>query len=324
MTGDHAAETRLREEVASLSVADILALCYSIPHKLERLQLYMDVLRKQGGQRAQFASALICFDLARQGVGTYQHEFLYLSQTMREIAQDEELVASLIGDDPYLQFIWELCSAHLEEADTRFEDAPQLASGAVADTEDVASIDLLSDADFDDFGIQVDDSELWLRFDDAVEQFLGGRVGEARYEPTAGFRLKNSRDSQRVEAFLRELDSLRDLVPPARGFRCLVLLFYGTHLRSKSLFGTVNTRKQQLLREGLQEFRNSGPQMWEIAGVLNPTHASPRVWEKLADVIEDHLRWLAEDPTRIDKSLDEYDPIARLESRESERARRRG
>ena len=44
------------------------------------------------------------------------------------------------------------------------------------------------------------------------------------------------------------LDSLRGVLPMARGFRALTMLFYATHLRSKGFFGAVNQRKQELIR----------------------------------------------------------------------------
>jgi hypothetical protein len=309
------AEEQLRKEVAALAVDEILALCYAFQHSLARLRLYLDVLRKRGGERAQFASCLICFDLARQGEESAQREFALLADTMRTLGQNESMTSNLVGEDPYLSFLWELCQAQLEDMDPRFE-GPDLAHGAEVE---VATVDLLSDEDFGDelvdFG-EVDDQNLWMRFDQAVEDFLGGEVGVPVYDPDAGFRVKHSRDVDRVERFVQELESLRDLIPIARGFRALVLLFYGTHMRSKSLFGVVNKRKQALLRDGLAEFIAAGPQLWEIAGVMNPLHMSADVWNKISDLIVDYLQWIVVHPDEARGGAEQYDAVGRLLARQ--------
>jgi hypothetical protein len=312
------AEAQLRDEVSALGVAEILALCYAFQHKVERLFLYLDVLRRRGGERAQFAACLICFDLARQGDEGFQKEFAFLADTMIELGRKADLVHALVGDDPYLSFLWELCQAHLAEMDPRFE-AEQMSAEAT----EFATVDLLSDDDFDetpDFAIAVEDASLWQRFDQAVEDFLGGEVGVPVYDPDAGFRVSNSRDVGRVEQFLRELDSLRDLIPMSRGFRALVLLFYGTHMRSRKLFGAVNQRKQQLLREGLREFVDSGPQVWEIAGVLGPLHSTPAVWDKISDVLIDFAAWMARNSGG---EPEEYAAVERLLERQPRLGNRR-
>jgi hypothetical protein len=311
-------EEQLRQEVAALPVDEILALCYTFKHKLERLRLYLDVLRRRGGERAQFASCLICFDLARQGEVSFQQEFVYLADTMRQLSSNTDLVGTLVSNDPYLGFLWEMCSAQLQEMDPRFQEAPP-----VQQVEEVATVDLLSDDDFEDFGIGIDDAEVWLRFDRAVETFLGGEVGVAAYDPEAGFRVKSSRDVERVEHFVLELESLRDLIPIARGFRALVLLFYGLHMRSKSIFGAVNQRKQALLRDGLREFLDSGPELWQVAGVLNTLHASDNVWDKISDLVLDYLQWVATSPEQARQGLAGYDPIARLLERQPSLGNRR-
>lgn len=312
------AEALLRDEVSALGVAEILALCYAFQHKLERLFLYLDVLRRRGGERAQFAACLICFDLARQGDEGFQKEFAFLADTMIELGCRADLVDALIGADPYLSFLWELCQAHLAEMDPRFE-AAQMDAGVT----EVATVDLLSDEDFDelpDFAVSAEDVTLWQRFDQSVEDFLGGEVGVPVYDPDAGFRVSNSRDVERVERFLRELDSLRDLIPASRGFRALVLLFYGTHMRSKKLFGAVNQRKQELLREGVREFVESGPNIWDVVGVLSPLHSEPGVWDKISDILADFAAWVASSG-RCEP--EQYDAVERLIQRQPSLGNRR-
>ncbi len=303
------AEEQLLSEVAGLAVEEILALCYAFKTSTARLRLYSNALRKRGGERAQFASCLICFDLARQGDETAQLEFRFLSDTMRSLATDTGLVQSLVGQDEYLVFVWELCQAQLQEMDPRFDASTE---PMTLETTHVAEVDLLSDDDFDDFVISVDDAHMWRRFDEAVEVFLGGTVGVPVYDPTSGFRLHNGRDVSRVEKFLQELDSLRDLIPLSRGFRALTLLFYGTHMRSKSVFGAINMRKQAVLRDGLDEFAKSGPAVWEVIGVLGPLHAPEDVLERCVDMITDYISWLAESNENIKHGVAAYDPVTRL------------
>ena len=306
----HEAEAQLLSEVAGLAVEEILALCYAFKASTARLRLYSNALRRRGGERAQFASCLICFDLARQGDETAQLEFRFLSDTMRSLATDNALVHSLVGNDDYLVFVWELCQGQLQEMDPRF-DASTEPLTLEKDTP-VASVNLLSDDDFDDFVISVDDARMWRRFDEAVEVFLGGTVGVPVYDPTSGFRLHNGRDVSRVEKFLQELDSLREYIPLSRGFRALTLIFYGTHMRSKSVFGVINKKKEAVLRAGLDEFSKSGPAVWEIIGVLGPLHAPEDVLERFVDLITDYIGWLNEHIDNLKMGVGGYDAVERL------------
>lgn len=305
------AEQQLLDEVAGLPVEEILALCYTFKAKPQRLRLYSNALRRRGGERAQFASCLICFDLARQGDEVAQIEFNFLADTMRALADKDGLASSLVAGDDYLEFVWDLCQQQLNEMDPRFgaEQPPP------PPEEEVAVLDLITDDDFDDFVISVEDAAMWRRFDEAVEEFLGGTVGVPIYDPTSGFRLENNRDVARVEKFLQELDSVREFVPMSRGFRALTMLFYGTHMRSKSVFGAVNKRKQTMLRDGIDEFMKSGPAVWEVIGVLGPLHAPADVLERLSALLVDYIGWIAENPAHAEKGVRGYDPIARLVQR---------
>jgi hypothetical protein len=308
------AEQQLLNEVSGLAVEEILALCYALKAVPARLRLYSNALRRRGGERAQFASCLICFDLARQNDEVAQLEFGFLADTMRGLATNTELVQSLVGGDDYLTFVWELCQGHLNEIDPRFDPT---ASTKAVEAEEVIEFELLSDDDFadEDFGIAIDNAQMWRRFDEAVEAFLGGTIGVPIYDPSAGFRLHSGRDVTRLERFLQELDSLREFIPLSRGFRALTLLFYGTHMRSKSIFGAVNPRKQSVLRDGIDEFAKSGPAVWEIVGVLSPLHAPPDVLERVSELMADYIAWLFEDPRRAEEGVQGYDPVGRLQQR---------
>lgn len=303
-------EQQLRHEIAGLADDEILALCYALKGRLPRLRLYLDMLRKRGGERAQFAACLICFDLARQGDAPMQQEFTLLSTTMEGLAQKPAIVTSLIGDDPYLTFIWELCQAGLEAMHQAGHSSPQSIEvlPQLSDPQaDVPRIDLLQDSDFDNFDLGVDARSLWRQFDEAVETFLGGVPGVPVYDMNAGFRWETPHAQDRAQKFVDQLSSLRDLVPPARGFRALALLFMGTNLRSRSLFGSRNTRRQQILRDGLVEFATSAEAVASIAGVLGPMHSDEEVWPKIADVVLHSAQWLAQGSARQPRRLGDYE-----------------
>lgn len=285
----HDAEKNLREEVASLAVDDILALCYTLQHRPARLRLYLDVLRTRGGERAQFASALICYDLARQGDLLAQREFVLLAASVRALGNREDLIKALVGGDAYLSFLWELCAAQLEDLDSE----PTSLQLGQAVTGPMAELDLLSDDDITDFELTVDNQELELHLAESVERFLGSELGMPVYDPEAGYRMSGRRDVDRIEKFLQDLDSLREHVQNARGFRALTLIFYATQMRAKTLFGGVNERRRALLRAGLREFLASGLEVAQIAGVLSPLHADEQVWPRIVDVLVKYVRWTA-------------------------------
>jgi len=127
------AEEQLRREASGLAVDDILALCYALHQRPQpsRLRLYLDVLRRRGGDRAQFACALICFDLARQGDAAAERDFGFLADTMRALAQNGDLVGQLVGGDAYLGYVWDLCRAQLDALDPRFAE-PEVDAGEAA------------------------------------------------------------------------------------------------------------------------------------------------------------------------------------------------
>lgn len=321
------AAQRLRQELDLLEVSDVLALCYCFGHSVERLRLYLDILRSKGGDRAQFASSLICFELARLGDESAQREFLYLAGTIYALSHDDALVQSLLADDAYLTEVWGALKNELAGMDTRF-DATHLTRRA-SDPEEtvVIALPLLSDADVDgDFAevLTDDDVALQRQLDRALDAFFGADDDLPVYDPDGGFRLNTRADANRVDQLLQELDSLRGPMPLARGYRALTLLFYGTHVRSKSLFGKVNEHKQELLRDGLREFLESGDQMWRAAGAVGSIHADADVWHKVSEVLLDYLRWTSRVGSPETANPDDYPVVERQVERDRKRGGRRG
>jgi len=311
---EHAAdlESNLRRAAAELAVDDILALCYTFQHKPERLVLYLDVLRQRGDMRAQFASALICYDLARKGDVRFQRQFLLLADSMRAMVANQQLVEQLVGEGEYLGELWLACSQQLNAQ----AQEPALLEMPEAEAVPVRELNLLSQDDLAGIVIHDDDQSLQNRFTEAVDAFLGAEAGIPVYDTEAGFRFNSSSETGRIEQFLEELASLRDRVPAARGFRALTMIFYGAQLKSKTLFGGVNERKQALLRAGIREFLESASAMWEVVGVFNPLHAAPEAWAQVVDVLLDYVRWMRRHPSLRAKGPLAYDAVGRLMARE--------
>ena len=255
-------EAQLLREVGDLGVDDILALCYAFSHRSERLRLYIDVLRKRSGERSQFASCLICFDLASKGDTAAQRDFHLLAPTIRELCEKRDMIQSLLGDDEYLNSVWKQLDDQIQSMDTRFE-TDHAAEEILAAQQPVVALDLLDEVDLaeiGDFDLIEDDFDvraLHEHFVEVSDRFFGRVADLPAYYPEAGFRLGHRRDVDRIEVFLKEMESLGGRVPAARGLKPFLHLFYGAHMRSKTFLGGFNARKQRALREGIREFKRA-------------------------------------------------------------------
>ena len=313
-------EANLRRELSLLEVEEILALCYTFTSKAERMLLYMNTLRGKGGQRAQFAACLICFDLAQQGDTRLQREFSVLAGTVRDISSNRDMITQLLGKDPYLNFVWEQLEGHINAMDARFPTEHTIDPSQLTPSDAIGTLDLLSDEDFSEeigaLEITSNQKEITKTYLEALDRFLGKDPLHPIYHPNAGFRLKNKKDVERIEKFLLELDSLRALVPQARPMRALTLLFYGTHSRSKSFFGTINERKQYLLREGLREYVACGPEIGSTFGIIKGLHSKTTAWDKIAEVLIDYTHWCNRF-TANPEDIENYDAVERQIKRDS-------
>jgi hypothetical protein len=206
------------------------------------------------GARAQLASCLVCFDLARQGDEMAQREFAALAPTMAELALDPTLAWDLLANDPYLESTWGACKDALAAADSRHDSA-----ALAADVEMVGELDLLSEEELDlgdileaHLGEQAESEERARQeYGALLAQALGQDPENGSYSGT-GFATSSGRDLDRLEAFLRDAASHAPHVPPAAGMASLGQLFLATHLRARTFFGKVNPRRRAALREGLR------------------------------------------------------------------------
>ena len=86
--------------------------------------------------------------------------------------------------------------------------------------------------------------------------------------PQAGFRLNGPSDVQRFELCLGDLEPLARVSTKAHAFKTWMELFFGLHMRSRGLFGTVNQKKVRTLRSGLRGYLESGPEFFRARSVL--------------------------------------------------------
>jgi hypothetical protein len=281
----------LRTALAGLVVEDVLALCYRFRTDRGRLRLYLDALRQRPGERAALAAALICFDLAQQGHTTAQLEFEALAVTLRQIDRTEQAAAELIAGSPYLTEMWPRCRFALRSIDPRLAGDEALASAAEA-----IEINLFDEAELDDFDSliveEIDPYAMAARYQRTVDEFFATYVEPLPPLGSRGLFARTRADLDRLETFVRELDSMREYVPAANAMLALVKLFIGTHLRAKTFWGKPNLRKQELLASGLRHFATCGEHVFQTAAYFTGRDADTLAWAKVAQLLLDYLRWL--------------------------------
>lgn len=306
------ASTALRQELAGLPTEDVLALAYRFRTDAARLHFYLDVLRQLGGRKAALAAALVCFDLATQGQVTAQREFEALAATLRDMEPRADMVAQLVANSPYLGELWPRCQAALRGMDPRTSAADALA----VDESDIVELDLFSQdelLDFEDLIVESFDVDaMSARYRDLIDGFFEVVPDRRSPEGSRGFFARTSEDIARVEVFLRELDSLREYVPSARGMLALGELFLTTHLRTRSFWGKPNPRRAELARLGLRHFVEGGESMFTAAAYLLGRDAEDQAWEKILQLLLDFFRWRAvEGPPDLFGAIDTYATTAR-------------
>ncbi len=316
------------EATARLSPGEVLGQCYSEDAQdREILQRYYENLSRRADEASGVAAALLCYDLAaNHGDGEAQSHFPYLLERLRANSHYNLYREELVGLEPGLVELWQAFEQSIVGVDPRFEPG-----------RDEISIDDLSDVEIVEEEPEPDlpgepqpevaqASELeFRRYGLALQDFFGDNFMYPLPSPSGGFRLDTRRDVQRVETFIAEMAALAGVVPGARIYRAWALLFYGTHMRSRGLFGLINTRKQEILREGLKEFSRLAPGIWEVAEMFTTAYSDRSAWEKMMELITDYTVWLAHHPEA--SGVEAYDPVERLNTlyrQRTQRERRRG
>lgn len=295
----------LKEAASALDVEELLALCYAFQADPLRLFVYLDVLRKKGGQKAQAAACLVCFDLARQGEASCESEFLALVPVMRDFAQGAagaRPIDALIGDSPYLRRLFGDLEQLLAGMDPRWDHGT---AEVVIDVEqDVLEIELLDEDDLLDVDLGGLDEvaqqkeELRARWHEALERFFGVDIGiRSMFQvggntlSVFGFFAESKGDVARVEALRDHARSYADAVPEAAEMLPLVELFLASHTRAKNLFGRRSRTRDALLAAALEHFtaldRPPASGAW-----FTPPTSTPASWEKLAEILLDYISWL--------------------------------
>lgn len=314
-----------------LSPGEALAKCYAEDAQdCHTLALYQENLTRRTDDAALIASALICFDLATHHADPEaQAHFPYVVEKLRARLNVAAYREELIGSDAALSALWEKFQRSILGADPRFEPGREEISidDLLVEEEEVELVPETVLQEPPEPPVE-EKNELELRrYGLALQDFFGDNFMYPLPSPSGGFRLETRRDVQRLEAFVGEMGALATHVPGARIYRAWTLLFYGTHMRSRGLFGMVNTRKQEILREGLKEFGRLAPGIWEVAEMFSTAYCDPSGWEKMMELLTDYTVWLAHHPTTKGDGLEVYDPVQRLNElyrRRNQSERRRG
>lgn len=296
----------LREAASALDVEEILDLCFAFSKDPERLLVYLDVLRSKGGQKAQAAACLICFDLARQGERRFESEFLALVPVMQGFMGGGETgsrpIDRLLGGSAYLHELWSDLEQRLVGMDPRYD---QGSAEEVVDLDvDVLEIELLDaedllEIDLDELDVVVSDEQhLRDRWHDALERFYGVDAGiraMMQLEGTAvsvhGFFAESKADVARVEGLREQALSFADGVSEAAEMLPLIDLFLAGHTRAKNLFGRKSKARDASLRAALERFA-ALPRPPDTGAWLVPPTSHPRSWEKVGEILLDYIAFL--------------------------------
>ena len=250
---------------------------------------------------------MILFDLARQGDKPGQTAFINLADQLSHLGSFAEKGAKLAQGHQELENIWRDCQKLLESIDDRFGPEPQQTHiEPLAEVHTVDPSELVPE--------ESRPSEETLRlYAYALQDFFEDDFMRPTPVPHGGFRVDTKQDVQRFERFITEMSGLAEKLPEARIFRAWALLFYGTHLRSYGLFGRINEDKQTILREGLREFNQLAPGIWQVAPMFETAYCVQDAWEKVTELLADYAAWIATQPYAPDAGAQVYDPIKRLE-----------
>lgn len=295
----------LKEAASALDVEELLALCYAFQKDALRLTVYLDVLRKKGGRKAQAAACLICFDLAQRGERSFEAEFLALVPVMRGFYEEDRTgraLDELIGDSPYLRALSRDLEQLLRAMDPRWDHG---SADQVVDLDhDVLEIELLDEDDLIEVDLGALDEiasqreEQQARWQEALSRFFDVDTGIRsmfQRDGTAlsvfGFFAESKGEVARVEALRDNARSYADAVPEAAGLLPLVELFLASHTRARNLFGRRSRARDATVIAALEHFTalEHPPEHGAWLEPPTSTHAS---WEKVAEILLDYIAWL--------------------------------
>jgi hypothetical protein len=292
---------QLTEAASLLDVEEILDLCFAFSKDPIRLTVYLDVLRRKGGQKAQAAACMICFDLARAGHGHFEREFTALLPVVHEIhGRGDQQIAPLIGDSQYLQGLWADLVRRLETNDPRVDlDTP--------DDEEILELDILDEQDIVDIEldaiVEVAESDIQqkLAWMDALNRFFVielalPNLADPSSPLVTGFSAHGKGDLDRIERLRNDALSFRGSVRHAQDMLPVIELFRAVHMRSKNLFGRTNQARAVTLQDGLSSFAALEAPPLDVIDWLLPPTATLHAWEKVAEILLDFVAFLGSLP----------------------------
>ena len=290
----------LLQEAKGLPVEDILDICYTFSHDPVRLEVYLNVLRQKGSAKAQTASCLICYDLARKGNTHFEMEFHALIPVIQEYLENDSpglprLIDSLVGESEYLQELLRDVEETLAFLDPREQTGPAFSDNPDG-IEDI-EIDLLEEGDFAPDDLQFLDDDAYIQrqaWQNAFAEFLGpGGLEKALFaSEQTGFYADSKGQMNKVKNLAREAAAVRDEVPEAKELLPLADLFLAGHMRARNLFGRPNRERLAKLESGLEHFTAlDKPPSDLISWLLSPT-ATAYAWDKVAEILLDYIAFL--------------------------------
>lgn len=312
-----------REEFLRLAtrcnVIELMRICYAAdaPVTPERLGRYLEALRANGSNRAVFASVIICYDLARRGDAQKQQEFECLAYLLYSSPERTLYLDELLSDVPEIAMIWRDCEHYLESIDSRFGPEPE-----------PVNIDAIAEPVIAPPTRRAEDPpEVQAKFREIMTYFFQDNPNYPTPMPQAGFRLNGPSDVQRFELCLGDLEPLARVSERAHAFKTWMELFFGLHMRSRGLFGTINQKKVRTLQSGLRGYLESGPEFFELSQYFSTDYIQPDAWEKMGEFLYDFSGWLSRHPLNTGiEIVSSYPVIDRLDAIYQKRGdeRRRG
>ncbi len=292
----------LREAASALDIEDLVDLCYASEPDDLRVGIYLEALRGRGGEKAQVAACLLCFDLARRGDERRAQELQLLLPTLdvliaRDQAGDAPAVQALTAQGAAIANLWGELVAHARQRDRRVD-----ADAIDIDIEEVGGfveVDLFDEDEFAELAEGLGEIELTLDLDHEVfAAFDEGLTKLIPPLPAYLFSASTADDLDRVERVKELSQSFAGRLPIASELLAFSQLFVATHTRAYGLFLRRNKKRDRTLCDGLTALL-ALPEPpaeaigWFTGGDLPGSDAD--AWPRIAEVLLELARFTAHD-----------------------------
>lgn len=300
-----AAIAALREAAAALDVEDLVDLCYASDPDPLRVNIYLEGLRGRGGDKAQVAACLLCFDLARRGDDRRLQELQVLLPALdalieRDALGEEPAVRVLTERSAAVATLWSDMARHAIQRDRRAD-----VDGVTADADEVGGfveIELFDDDDFEMLSVQLQGLEIPLDLEEEI--FKAFDEGLSRLMPQLPlplFASDRSLDLDRLDRLAELCQSFAGRSAYAAGMLAVTGLYVASHTRARGLFMRRNKRRDRALIDGVEAFLAlkappAEPAAWFEGGDL--AGAEPFAWDKMAEVLLELVAFVGHDVQR--------------------------